>query len=98
MEHALSPPATTPREAIVAAARGWIGTPYQHQGSLRGVGCDCLGLVRGVWREVIGAEPAAVVEAAYARMTLELGEPDGSVWDADERAEGAADIDRLRRL
>ena len=48
--------------------------------------------------EVIGAEPAAVAEAAYARMTLELGEPDGSVWDADERAEGAADIDRLRRL
>jgi NlpC/P60 family putative phage cell wall peptidase len=44
-------------EAIVAAARGWIGTPYLHQGSLRGVGCDCLGLLRGVWREVVGAEP-----------------------------------------
>ena len=28
----------------------WIGTPYRHQASLKGVGCDCLGLVRGVWR------------------------------------------------
>ncbi|ALK10114.1 NlpC/P60 family protein [Blastochloris viridis] len=45
------------RTAIVAAARRWIGTPYQHQASLIGVGCDCLGLVRGVWREVHGFEP-----------------------------------------
>ena len=45
------------RQAIVASARTWIGTPYMHQASLRGVGCDCLGLVRGVWRECIGPEP-----------------------------------------
>lgn len=45
------------RTAIVAAARDWIGTPYQHQASLKGVGADCLGLVRGVWRDVIGPEP-----------------------------------------
>jgi NlpC/P60 family putative phage cell wall peptidase len=42
---------------VVAAARGWIGTPYRHQASLRGSGCDCLGLVRGVWRELYGEEP-----------------------------------------
>ena len=48
------------RTAIVAAAEGWIGTPYRHQASLRGVGCDCLGLVRGVWREVLGGEPEAM--------------------------------------
>ena len=41
---------------IVQAARRWIGTPYQHQASVRGAGCDCLGLVRGVWREMVGAE------------------------------------------
>jgi NlpC/P60 family putative phage cell wall peptidase len=45
---------------MVAAARGWIGTPYRHQASLRGVGCDCLGLLRGVWRERLGDEPEAV--------------------------------------
>jgi len=45
---------------IIGAARGWIGTPYRHQASRRGVGCDCLGLLRGVWRECHGAEPEAV--------------------------------------
>jgi NlpC/P60 family putative phage cell wall peptidase len=39
------------------AARGWLGTPYVHQASARGAGADCLGLVRGVWREVLGDEP-----------------------------------------
>ena len=51
--------------AIVAAARGWIGTPYIHQMSAKGAGCDCLGLLRGVWREVIGPEPEA--PPAYSR-------------------------------
>lgn len=45
------------RGAAVEAARGWLGTPYQHQASLRGKGADCLGLIRGVWRELMGAEP-----------------------------------------
>ena len=45
------------RAMILEAARGWIGTPYRHQASLRGVGCDCLGLLRGVWRDVLGPEP-----------------------------------------
>ncbi len=45
------------RAAITACARGWIGTPYRHQASAKGAGCDCLGLVRGVWREAIGPEP-----------------------------------------
>lgn len=47
------------RARIVAAARCWIGTPYRHQASLQGVGADCLGLVRGVWRELYGEEPEA---------------------------------------
>lgn len=33
---------------IVAEAREWIGTPFIHQQSAKGVGCDCIGLVRGV--------------------------------------------------
>ncbi|HAW47547.1 MAG TPA: peptidase [Roseovarius sp.] len=45
------------QDRIVTAARGWIGTPYRHQAACRGAGCDCLGLVRGVWREVMGEEP-----------------------------------------
>jgi NlpC/P60 family putative phage cell wall peptidase len=45
------------RSLIVSAARRWIGTPYLHQASLLHIGCDCLGLVRGVWRETVGEEP-----------------------------------------
>ena len=41
---------------IVSAAPTWLGTPYQHQASVKGAGTDCLGLVRGVWREIVGPE------------------------------------------
>lgn len=47
----------TTRKAIIAEARSWIGTPYHHQASLKDVGCDCLGLIRGVWRAIYGTEP-----------------------------------------
>ena len=60
------------RGEIVAAARGWIGTPYQHQASVKGAGCDCLGLVRGVWRELIGPEPEQV--PAYGALWRLAGE------------------------
>lgn len=46
----------TDRAAVVAAARAWLGTPYHHQASVRGVGCDCLGLVRGIWRDVMACD------------------------------------------
>lgn len=48
---------TPAQAAVVAEARTWIGTPYVHQASCRGAGADCLGLIRGVWRAVIGPEP-----------------------------------------
>ena len=56
---------------IVTAARGWIGTPYVHQASCRGAGADCLGLIRGIWREVLGAEPET--PPAYAMDWSETG-------------------------
>ena len=62
---------TVNHSEIIAAARGWVGTPYRHQASVRGAGCDCLGLVRGVWRELLGAEPEAV--PAYAAGWAEAG-------------------------
>lgn len=37
-------------EYVVAEARAWVGTPYQHQQRLRGVAVDCVGLVIGVGR------------------------------------------------
>ncbi|MFN3823600.1 MAG: NlpC/P60 family protein [Pseudorhodobacter sp.] len=51
---------TPQQERILDEARSWIGTPYVHQASCKGAGADCLGLVRGVWRGVVGQEPEAV--------------------------------------
>lgn len=48
------------RNQIIEAARLWIDTPYQHQASVKQAGCDCLGLVRGIWREFYGDEPITV--------------------------------------
>lgn len=59
-------------DRIVEIAREWIGTPFHHQGSVRGVGCDCVGLVRGVYRELYGVEPPALVN-----YSLDWGDADG---------------------
>ncbi|MGX0879430.1 NlpC/P60 family putative phage cell wall peptidase [Roseovarius sp. MBR-154] len=56
---------------IIATARRWLGTPYHDQASLHGVGCDCLGLARGVWREVVGIEPFPI--PPYSRDWGETG-------------------------
>ncbi|MEI6573834.1 MAG: NlpC/P60 family protein [Alphaproteobacteria bacterium] len=45
------------RLRVITEARSWIGTPYHHAASRKGIGCDCLGLIRGIWRAVIGEEP-----------------------------------------
>lgn len=73
----------TPQQArILREARGWIGTPYVHQASVKGAGTDCLGLLRGVWRATCGAEPEAV--PAY---TADWAEPDRQelLWAAAAR-------------
>lgn len=66
-------------ERAVLIARGWIGTPYRHQAAMRGAGTDCLGLIRGIWRELHGAEPEPV--PAY---TADWSEPEGveRLWQA----------------
>ncbi|MCO5132222.1 NlpC/P60 family protein [Pleomorphomonas koreensis] len=56
---------------VIAVARAWLGTPYHDQASLKGVGCDCLGLARGVWREVVGDEPFII--PPYSRDWGETG-------------------------
>ncbi|KQZ94203.1 peptidase P60 [Mesorhizobium sp. Root157] len=48
----------------VAEALSWVGTPYRHQAASKGVGCDCLGLIRGVWRSLYGRD--LETPAAYA--------------------------------
>ena len=73
---------TSQPERIIAEARQWIGTPYVHQMAAKHAGCDCLGLVRGVWRAVKGAEPER--PPAYSQ---DWSEPQGEerLWDAAGR-------------
>ena len=75
-------------DRIVETARSWIGTPYRHQASLKGVGCDCLGLVRGVWREIYGGEPE--LPPAYQPDWAERSGED-RLRDAARRHFGARD-------
>lgn len=56
---------------IALIARDWIGTPYRHQASRRGAGADCLGLVRGLWREIYGDEAGPM--PAYGRDWRDFG-------------------------
>ncbi|HEX8774900.1 MAG TPA: hypothetical protein VF735_15105 [Pyrinomonadaceae bacterium] len=38
------------REQIIEEAKTWIGTPFEHQGMLKGLGSDCEGFLEGVLR------------------------------------------------
>ena len=59
------------RAQLIVEARSWIGTPYRHQASLKGVACDCLGFIRGLYRFAYGSEPEPV--PAYSADWAEAG-------------------------
>ena len=63
------------RAAVVAEARRWIGTPYQHQGRMHGVGVDCLGMLICVARE-LGVVATDFDINGYPRQ------PDGQTFQA----------------
>ncbi|CAD0185275.1 Gamma-DL-glutamyl hydrolase precursor [Ruegeria sp. THAF57] len=67
------------RQEIVKETRTWLGTPYRHQASVKGVGADCLGLLRGVWRALLGTEPERVPS-----YSVDWSEPQGEerMWAA----------------
>ena len=100
MEHG----ALLTRARIVACARRWIGTPYHHQASLRGVGTDCLGLVRGVWREIYGSDAEAPpaytrdwAEARQAETLLEAAARHLAQRAPADRPPGAVVVFRYRK-
>ncbi|MBL4627131.1 MAG: peptidase [Roseicyclus sp.] len=90
--------------AVVAVAREWLGTPYVHQASCKGAGCDCLGLLLGLWREFHGTLPAPVPaytndwsETSGEERLLETARAylaEKPLWDA---APGDILIFRMRR-
>jgi NlpC/P60 family putative phage cell wall peptidase len=71
---------TVPR--AVAIARDWLGTPYQHQASVKGAGADCLGVLRGIWRALYGKEPELL--PAYTDDWDEIGREE-LLWAAARR-------------
>ena len=88
---------------LVDAARQWIGTPYVHQSACKGAGCDCLGLLLGLWREFNGSLPAPVPaytmdwsEAAGEERLLTAARAHMNEKPLDAAAEGDVLIFRMR--
>lgn len=55
------------RADIVAEARTWIGTPFQHAQSCKGHGTDCVGLCIGVYK-ALGGIPKDWYPAPYSQQ------------------------------
>ena len=88
---------------VVTIARTWLGTPYHHQASVKGVGCDCLGLVRGVYAEAYGRpaeEPPAytrdLAEACQTETLLEAARRHLIEIDVNDFTAGDVVVFRLR--
>jgi len=85
----------------LAEAKRWLGTPYRHQCCLQHIGCDCLGLVRGIYRALHGFEPAAPPSytpdwaEALGQETL-LQAAQAHLVPSDEIAPGRVLLFRLR--
>ncbi len=63
---------TITREDAVAEARAWLGTPFKHQGCLKGVACDCIGLAKGVGLalSLVDYDPNTPEALAYANSSM----------------------------
>ncbi|KVK54993.1 peptidase P60 [Agrobacterium deltaense] len=81
-------------ERVLALAESWIGTPYRHQASLKSVGCDCLGLIRGIWRDLYGHEPE--LPPPYAPDWAERGGEDRLMAAAKRHFPAVAGMEEAR--
>lgn len=75
------------RQQIQCEAKTWLGTPFHHQASIKGVGCDCAGFVKGVAtnlgyitkkiRANYGREPAnGALEKLLATLIIPTNKPE----------------------
>jgi NlpC/P60 family putative phage cell wall peptidase len=55
------------RAQVVAEARTWVGTPFQHAQHCKGKGCDCIGLVIGTFKR-LGCLDGAYTPPAYSQQ------------------------------
>lgn len=89
---------------LITLARSWIGTPYHHQQSLKGAGCDCLGMIRGIYEEHYRQPTAPITPYSrdWADVTgretlLEAARQHLEEKKVEERAPGDVLIFRFRR-
>jgi NlpC/P60 family putative phage cell wall peptidase len=68
--HAASLSSTVTAAQLIEDARAWLGTPYRHQGSIKGLGCDCVGFLAEVAVEtrLITPQLRAEFPTDYARF------------------------------
>ena len=65
------------RMEVVAEARTWIDTPFRHQGSRKGHGCDCIGFLRRIGTDMdLCTEDLWGPKAAPFEGYSELPDPD----------------------
>lgn len=74
------PDGAATRSLVLAEAKTWIGTPYRHQSSRKQVGCDCLGLIAGIWRALYTEQ--LNVPADYPRSWNARSDGDDPLLDA----------------
>jgi NlpC/P60 family putative phage cell wall peptidase len=90
----------TEAERIVAEARQWIGTPVRWEARLKGIGCDCRGLVAGV-AHALGRPEARELEACVVGYAGRIDERQlltglDRLFDRVEGAPIASDVLALR--
>lgn len=74
---------------IVRSARSWIGTPYRLRASVNQAGADCLGLLAGVWRDILGTVPCSI--PVYTEDWLETSDRDHLLDALDQFLPRASD-------
>ncbi|TPE52586.1 NlpC/P60 family protein [Amaricoccus solimangrovi] len=90
------------RNDVVQASRRWLGTPYAPGAALRGIGCDCVGLARGVWSELTGRPPPPAPPwspdwpTSWPRALIALGE--AHMIPRRPAEAGPGDLVAIRRL
>ena len=72
-------------ELIIDEARTWLGTPFKHQGRVKGRGVDCAGLIVGVAKALdiedytftgYGREPnKGMLESEIAKYCIPMPKP-----------------------
>ncbi|MDD3183423.1 MAG: peptidase P60 [Alphaproteobacteria bacterium] len=60
------------RMDAVLEGRAWLGTPFHHQASVKGAGCDCIGLIKGVGMalKLVDYDPASPQAQSFANYSM----------------------------